>query len=220
MYADMRKKYEDKQEEILKRAGQQGGTYARDQLKTITENHVFRIRGICPDDPNLYVDRINRDHVDPIFTQTPNEEMMIGWNIAGIQTIMHNGILRIVIYTDGSTLYPLHDMACTSGWGVFVADGAEANQAQLLHAELQDNYRVELRAVAHTVSVAAAPVLIRVDNKAVVDGFLKLLDHTPINRDHPDIDLWDYIAALVEFLPKDHIAIEWIPAHLNDEGSE
>ena len=125
-------------------------------------------------DPNFYADRTNRAQVDPIFTQAPTDEMMIRWNIEGLQVIDHNGLDRAAIYTDGSTLYPLHDMARTSGWGVFVADGSSSNQSQPFYAELQDNYCAELRAVAHTVSVAAIPVIIRVDNKAVVDGFTKL----------------------------------------------
>ena len=91
-----------------------------------------------------------------------------------------------------------------------------ANQAQPLNTKHHGTYRAELRAVTHVITAARHPVLMRVDNKAVVTQLEKVLAGETVDSNHPDYDLWSIIMHITNGSSPQHFRVQWMPAHLEE----
>ena len=135
----------------------------------------------------------------------------------------------MLVFTDGSVKMQGHQWLTHGGWGIFVAQGALANDYGPLEKGPFSSYRAELRGLMEAVSRAATPVCIVIDNEAVCEGARRIIDDLNAlqgeGRNNYTISgqmdpMWGDIVKVMKRAPKEFYRVLWQPSHLEDEGNE
>jgi ribonuclease HI len=126
-----------------------------------------------------------------------------------------DGVMHVVVYTDGSLYDKQSDNFCRAGWGVFVGKDHSLNQKGPIHSRRPTTFRAELRAAYHVLQHAACDVLIRSDCKGVVKLINNIKNNKGYDKKHEDADILEAIQNIYETI-EGNKKIEWMPAHLDE----
>jgi len=201
-------------------------------LKSLQSKPCLRLCGLCPDEhiyeqtlPLVNLDSESKDLWE-VRRQSYDKDYCIQDinSVPGAYSIMHSGRMRLVVYTDGSCLYPRHRKLAHAGWGVvYSCTDDSLNEHGPVLSIVQTSYRAEVRAVLQVIARCKADVLICSDCKAVVDQVQNYILSGQRNVSTAAPELWEVIYDLLEAaceVDKGHIAIKWVPSHLNDDKKQ
>ena len=194
-------------------------------LKQLWSLPCLRLSGICPDHteyklPNAQPEKQTGD-IAGLYALAASDDEAIrdARDIPGAVCETHNDIEYLCTYTDGSCLLPRQRNLAHAGWGVSIGGPSSSlKKYGALASTVQNSYRAELRAVAHTLAVCKCPVIIFCDCLAVVQQLNQYIEQ----RVRPDRtaapELWEFVYDVVDVSPHGHIRICWIPSHLDDKS--
>ena len=179
--------------------------------------------GIINDDPQTIQLFGKRGETDPLFESggDPLANSLVSDPGESCQWTDRNGTPYLVAYTDGSVFRPKSARFAHGGWAVYYGPGEQANRAAPLYGYRQIVYRAELRAIIHVASTAYHNTVIKCDCASVVETANRIIAEGE-NALLPDKhrDLWQSAKTLLTGPQAGKILIEWMPAHLNDDGYE
>ena len=142
-------------------------------------------------------------------------------DVPGVHSVFHDSRQRLVVYTDGSCLFPRHQTLAHAGWGVvYSTTHHDLNEHGPVLSIVQTSYRAEVRAVAQALARCKVDVLVCSDCRSVVNQLQQYIETRQRNATTAAPELWEVIYDLLDAscdADNLHVAIKWIPAHLDDE---
>ena len=102
------------------------GTQRARSLRALFSKPCLRLCGLCPDEhiyeqtlPLVNLDSEANDLWEVRRCSYDKQYCIYDINdVPGAYSIFHSGRMRLVVYTDGSCLYPRHRKLAHAGWGV------------------------------------------------------------------------------------------------------
>jgi len=99
------------------------GDEAVKHLNDIRTNNCFMHTGICPDDPDDFMESPHYTRVEYIHAVSPEQKDILRYDTPGITLVEIHGYAHIVVYTDGSLINPKSEHFVQAGWGMYVGPG-------------------------------------------------------------------------------------------------